>query len=156
MCCFKKSNIKLAIEIFIVKFVRLSSQHLETYLVESVMFWDSHGNKMKIPSCFITQVLMLSNNKFSEWPGAVLGSIPNLHELLLAYNPFREVHLTFSTISISILIWHILCYIVLCNSIYTLVVCGRVRIILAYVDYMSIIVALRCTDHVIVTTHGWF
>lgn len=51
---------------------------------------------MKIPSCFITQVLMLSNNKFSEWPGAVLGSIPNLHELLLAYNPFREVHLTFS------------------------------------------------------------
>ncbi|XP_024379499.1 plant intracellular Ras-group-related LRR protein 6 [Physcomitrium patens] len=54
----------------------------------------SHNQIKVLPTelamCSALEVLMLSNNKFSEWPGAVLGSIPNLHELLLAYNPFRE------------------------------------------------------------------
>lgn len=40
--------------------------------------------------------MILSNNKLVEWPGAVLGSIPNLQELHAAYNPFREVKDAFS------------------------------------------------------------
>jgi Leucine-rich repeat (LRR) protein len=43
---------------------------------------------------------MLSNNKIAEWPGAVLGSIPTLQELHLAYNPFREVCPAFSILFI--------------------------------------------------------
>jgi Leucine-rich repeat (LRR) protein len=41
---------------------------------------------------------MLSHNKLTDWPGAVLGSIPSLQELHLAYNPFREVQSTFSNV----------------------------------------------------------
>lgn len=40
--------------------------------------------------------MILSNNKLVEWPGAVLGSIPNLQELHAAYNAFREVKDAFS------------------------------------------------------------
>jgi hypothetical protein len=43
---------------------------------------------------------MLSNNKIAEWPGAVLGSIPTLQELHLAYNPFHKVWPAFSILFI--------------------------------------------------------
>lgn len=44
----------------------------------------------ELSMCSALEVLILSNNKLVEWPGAVLGSIPNLQELHAAYNAFRE------------------------------------------------------------------
>lgn len=52
--------------------------------------------------CLTAQILMLSHNKLVDWPSAVLGSIPRLQELHLAYNPFRKVHPTFLISSVSV------------------------------------------------------
>jgi hypothetical protein len=43
------------------------------------------------------QVVMLPSNKFLEWPGTVLASLPLLKELLLAQNPIAEVLLIISS-----------------------------------------------------------
>ncbi|KAI5083332.1 hypothetical protein GOP47_0003075 [Adiantum capillus-veneris] len=63
---------------------------------ESVLSLDLSHNKiqklpMELSACSSLEVLLLEGNRIDEWPVSVFPGLPNLHRLVVAGNPIKEI-----------------------------------------------------------------